>query len=194
MINEALRQFEDIHTHVVGNANAVCSLSPKEAMALSRAATPQPYSIMLHPWLANENLLAEFLEAVEVCASDPRFVAVGECGLDATCATPLHVQRQCLEAALRAAHRCHKPVILHIVKTWDALLEITREVFGAGGAAAAESEGCRLIIHGFRKNLVLAQQLVAHGYYISLGKRYNPQVLAGISQDRLYRETDDSAM
>ena len=198
MILETLRQFDDIHTHIAGNPRAVCSLSPEKAIDLSRSDLNQPFSIMLHPWhicqYPDQSLIAQFAEAVMICSSDPRFVAIGECGLDNECNTPIDTQVLCFERALAIAKESHKPVILHIVKMWDQLLLSTRRVFGPNGAAEAEANGCRLIIHGYRKNLTLAQQLVAQGYYLSLGNRYNTDVLTGIQPDRLYRETDETAI
>lgn len=194
MILEALRQFEDIHTHVAGNPKAVCSLSPSEAIKMSHSDINQPYSIMLHPWYINDSLLKEFYEAVKICSSDSRFVAIGECGLDTNCETSIATQEKCFEEALLTARKYKKPVILHIVKSWDKLIQITNKVFGSKGAVCANSEGCRMIIHGFRKNAELAKQFVDLGYYISLGKKYNPEIPSTIEEDKIYHETDDSAM
>ena len=197
MIFETLKQFDDIHTHVMGNPRAVCSLPPEEAIILSRTSQDQPFSIMLHPWhicqYSGHDLLSQFAEAVSACSSDERFVAIGECGLDSKCDTPLSDQIACFEQALLIARQYRKPVILHIVRMWDQLLLSTRRVFGQGGAATADAEGCRLIVHGYRKNLALAQQLVAQGYYLSLGSKFNPAVLTGIAPEKIYRETDETA-
>ena len=197
MIFETLRQFDDIHTHVMGNPRAVCSLPPEEAIILSHTCQNQSFSIMLHPWQIcqhpRHDLFSQFAEAVSACSSDERFVAIGECGLDSECDTPLSDQIACFEQALLIARQYRKPVILHIVRMWDQLLLSTRRVFGQGGAATADAEGCRLIVHGYRKNLALAQQLVAQGYYLSLGSKFNPAVLTGIAPEKIYRETDETA-
>ena len=193
MIFEALRQFDDIHTHVVGNQNAVCSLPPEEAIALMRTDICQPYSIMLHPWHVTPQMVEDFTEATGLCAADKRFVAIGECGLDSNCPTPIDLQRQGFVTALLSAKELHKPVVLHIVRQWDEMIRLTRKVFGKGGAHAADAQGCRLIVHGFRKNLPLAQQLVGEGFYLSLGHKYNPDVEKGIAPEKIYHESDDSA-
>lgn len=194
MILEALRNFDDIHTHVKAGPKSICSLPPKEAMALSRSDIDQPYSIMLHPWYTNQQMIDDFVEAVEICASDPRFVAIGECGFDANCQTPFPMQEKSLTIALQSARKHQKPVILHVVKSWDALFAAVDLTFGLSGAISADAEGCRMIVHGFRKNEVFAQQLIRLGYYISLGCKYNPKVLSTIDKDRVYFETDNSAM
>lgn len=68
--------------------------------------------------------------------------------------------------------------------------QIVNEVWSKDGASAASDAGCPLIIHGYRKGLVLAQELVRHGFYLSLGEKYNSDVAKQISSSNLYHETD----
>lgn len=182
MIYGALREFDDIHTHIKAGPRSICSLSPKEAIELSRTDIEQPYSIMLHPWYINAELLAEFHEAIEICRQDSRFVAIGECGLDTNCETELSVQEEGFIAALTAAKNLHKPVIVHIVKAWDRLIQLIDQY--------GDKENSPIVIHGYRKNVQLAQQLVARGYFLSLGKKYNVEVPKIIPKDKLFHETD----
>ena len=51
-----------------------------------------------------------------------------------------------------------------------------------------------LIVHGFRKGPQLAQQLLDVGFHISLGEKFNPEVAKIVPSDRLWRETDESAL
>lgn len=194
MISEPLRQFSDIHTHHKGDPSAVCSLQPSEAIELCRSDENQPFSIMLHPWHANVELDMQFLNAINFCKADPRFVAIGECGLDKNCDTPLDVQLHSFEIALRTAKEMHKPVILHVVKMWDPMFKVVNAIFGSQGAIKADTEGARLIVHGFRKNAQLARQLVDAGYYLSLGNKFNPDVISVINSNKIYHETDETAI
>ena len=182
MIYGALSEFDDVHTHVKAGPRSICSLSPKEAVELSRTDIEQPYSIMLHPWYINAELLTEFLKAIKICQKDPRFVAIGECGLDTNCDSDPAIQEEGFIAALTAAKELRKPVIVHIVKAWDRLFQLVDQY--------GDKENCQIVIHGYRKNVQLAQQLVARGYYLSLGKKYNVEVPKVIPKEKLLRETD----
>ena len=182
MISETLRAFEDIHTHVSGNPKAICSLPPKEAIEMCRSNSNQPYSIMLHPWYIDQKLIEEFVEAVKFCKDDPNFIAIGECGLDSNCETPAELQQEGFVEALKTAKKLHKPVIVHIVKAWDRLFQLVDQY--------GDVKNAPVVIHGYRKNVQMARQLVARGYYLSLGHKYNVDVPKMIAKDRLFHETD----
>lgn len=182
MISGTLRAFDDIHTHVLGNPKAICSLSPKDAIEMCRNQGNQPYSIMLHPWYIDQNLINEFRDAVEICKDDTNFIAIGECGLDSNCETQIELQQEGFIEALTTAKKLHKPVIVHIVKLWDKLLKLVNQY--------GDMENAPVIIHGYRKNVQLAQQLVDRGFYLSLGEKYNVDVPKVIPKDKLFHETD----
>ena len=184
----------DIHTHVPSGPNSICSLPPLKAIEMSRSNLNQPYSIELHPWYASTSLLEEFLEACEICKDDERFVAIGECGLDTLAISDknksldvsLETQKHCFKQSLLKAKELHKPAILHIVKAWELLYEIVDEVF----PSLSNPSDPILIVHGFRKNVTFAKQLISRGFYLSLGEKYNPEVLSLIPSGKIFRETD----
>lgn len=179
----SLHRFSDIHTHTPGQPGTVLSIPISEVEGI---VADQHYSLQLHPWHLTS---AEEISAFEVCArglaDDPRFVAIGECGLDPLCHTPLALQHQAFLAALRLAKELDKPVVIHCVRLWDLLLQDIRQVF-----TPEECLRQPLIIHGFRKGPQLARQLLNAGLSLSLGQKYNEQTLALIPAERLYRETD----
>ncbi|MCF0179336.1 MAG: TatD family hydrolase, partial [Bacteroidales bacterium] len=76
--------------------------------------------------------------------------------------------------------------ILHIVKAWELLYEIVDEVF----PSLSNPSDPILIVHGFRKNVTFAKQLISRGFYLSLGEKYNPEVLSLIPSGKIFRETD----
>ena len=49
-----------------------------------------------------------------------------------------------------------------------------------------------LIVHGFRKGPQLARQLLAAGFHLSLGEKFNPEVARIVPTSRLWFETDES--
>lgn len=186
----SLCQFTDIHTHVPGRPNSILSISPSEVEGIcaSNAQLPekerQYYSLQLHPWyVQSEADIEEFVRCAYQHHDDPQLVAIGECGLDGLCATPLSLQEQAFLAALQVAQQLQLPVIIHCVRHWDRLLALTTSL--------KWSQDCPLIIHGFRKGPQLALQLLNAGFSLSLGLHYNHDVPALIPSDRLYHETDE---
>lgn len=186
----SLCHFSDIHTHVPGRPHCILSIPPSEVEGIcaSNALLPdaerQYYSLQLHPWhICSETDIEAFVQCALAHRNDPQLVAIGECGLDALCSTPLPLQEQAFLAALRVAQQLQLPVIIHCVRRWDRLLALTSSI--------KWNQDCPLIIHGFRKGPQLAQQLLNAGFSISLGLHYNPDAAALIPSDRLYHETDE---
>ena len=148
----------------------------------------QPYSLQLHPWhLSSVADIASFEAKAKCLADDPLFVAVGECGLDALCDTPLPLQHEAFLSALRVAKALHRPVIVHCVRLWDAMMRDVKQIF-----THEECLQLPVIVHGFRKGPQLAQQLLNAGFSISLGLHYNEATRAIIPAERLFFETDNN--
>lgn len=149
-------------------------------MSNEKQETKQYYSLQLHPWhLTGLQDIEAYVSKARQLRDDPYFVAIGECGLDALCTTPLPLQVEAFRTALQVADELQNPVIIHCVKLWSQLLAETKGHQGL------------MIIHGFRKGPELASQLLDAGFSLSLGKHYHPEVLKMIPQDRLYFETDE---
>lgn len=179
-----MQRFSDIHTHRPGKPSSVLSISVTDVeqvlMSNEKLETKQYYSLQLHPWhLTGLQDIETYVSKARQLRDDPYFIAIGECGLDALCDTPLPLQTQAFKAALQVAAELHKPVIIHCVKLWSQLLTETKGHQGL------------MIIHGFRKGPELARQLLDAGFSLSLGQHYHPEVRAMIPQDRLFFETDE---
>lgn len=188
-----MNDLTDIHTHTPGRSEALLSLPPLVAMDLhNHPDEPQPYSIELHPWHLVPSTLTDFRQAVDACCDDPRWRAVGECGLDRLCDTPAALQREAFLLALHTARTSGKPVVIHCVRQWEELDRCVREVWGASGAQAAADAGLPLILHGFRKGPALALQLLRAGYAFAFGPHFHTDTVRLIPEHRLYCETDDS--
>ncbi len=183
-----LKELADAHTHHTGRSHALLSLAPSEALA----GCNTPYSISLHPWHLNEgNPLALFQQAIEQKRNDSLFLAIGECGLDNQCQTPLAKQLDAFRMSLHMAHRFNKPVIIHCVGCWNEVIREVTDQFGKPTPSGAAFQPTCLI-HGFRKGPQLAQQLLKAGFCLSLGEKFNPEVARLIPEDRLFIETDES--
>lgn len=118
---------------------------------------------------------------------DPAVVAIGETGLDALRGAPLDIQEEIFRQHIKASEELGKPLIIHLVKAYDRLMSIRKEMRPA----------IPWIIHGFRGKPQLVGQLSSAGasnqIYFSIGERFNAESIAVIPSDRLLIETDESA-
>lgn len=179
-----LTTFSDIHTHHSGQPDAILSAPPAVAMALAKEnMEQQSYSLQLHPWHINKVLIEEFRQAIDQCKDDPHLVAIGECGLDKHSEVPMEQQQEAFGVAMESARLLQLPVIIHCVNAWAELIAVHRQFTDVP-----------MIVHGFRKGLPLAQQLIHEGIAISLGEKYHPEVAAAIPDELLYFETDESTL
>lgn len=192
-----LHRFADIHTHVGPCPEAILSLpvGRVEAVVAANAALPeaarQCYSLQLHPWhLCSEADVFAFCATAHRLADDPAFVAIGECGLDGLCDTPPALQQKAFLTALHTARQMELPVIVHCVRLWGDMMRCVHQVFPE---LRSDPEAWRrhlVIVHGFRRGLPLAQQLLEAGFCLSLGPKHDPRVAQTLPSERLYAETD----
>ena len=181
------RQLADIHTHTPGRPDALLSLLPEQFSP----TVDTPFSLSLHPWYLGDDSVDAFHRTLAECHDHPWLMGIGECGLDLRCPTPIGLQQAAFLASLKAARDLHLPTIVHCVGAWGSLQSFVRQVWGNGGAHAALEADAPIIIHGFRKGPQLASQLLAEGFCLSLGRRYNEAVLPLIPPDRLFHESDE---
>ena len=166
----------DAHTH---NGDSPCSLINVEP-----GFTPHPglnYSLGIHPWHAADTTPNK-LETLHSQAALPQVKAIGETGLDKNSPAP-ELQLALLHKHIALSESLHKPLILHVVGTYNDIVAIRKKIRPAQP----------WIIHGYRGKPQLTAELLRHGFYLSLGQRYNPQSATLIPSDRLLLETDTSA-
>lgn len=141
------------------------------------------YSLGLHPWYA-EDYSPTSLEALHVHIKQrPRgLCAIGECGLDKLCTTPFETQLEGFRLQIALSEQLHYPLIIHLVKAWDELLSLRKEI----------KPQMPWIIHGFRGKPTQAQQLLNLGLLLSFSKYYHPESLRlAQAYDALFLESDD---
>jgi len=121
------------------------------------------YAAGVHPWWVG-NLYSQGFDSQQLQAQltaeleQPACRAVGECGLDALCETPMTLQQQVLKVHLEVAAACDKPVILHCVKAHNELLQ------------ALDASGVkRGVVHAFTGSAELAHQYWRRGFYLGIG-------------------------
>lgn len=116
------------------------------------------YALGIHPLYvdrAREDDIGRLQEAVTEALRDPRFVAIGEIGVDNHVERPDRTRQHWFYAEqLRIARRCGLPVILHVRRSADDLLKFLRRIEVGGGIAHAfngsDDQARRLIERGLR--------------------------------------------
>lgn len=120
------------------------------------------YALGMHPlWLAEavENDIERLREGVQESLADPRFVAVGEIGIDLV-EPSVDIARQewFFREQLRIARQADVPVIVHVRQSADLLLKHLRRIEVPGG-----------IIHAFNGSTQQAGQFIARGFRLGFG-------------------------
>ena len=148
------------------------------------------YALGIHPMYtpqASEDDLQTLALALQQHAADPRLVAVGEIGLDGF-VPGLDMARQQLfyKAQLKLAQQHDLPVILHVRRSADLLLQGLRQTPVKGGIA-----------HAFNGSLQQAQQFIDMGFKLGFGgaltfeRAHQLRMLATqLTLDALVLETD----
>ena len=120
------------------------------------------YALGIHPLCvgrAQDDDLDRLQEALQQHRDDPRLVAVGEIGLDHF-VPGLDRERQArfYTAQLKLARDAGLPVVLHVRRSADSLLQGLRRIAVAGGIA-----------HAFNGSAVQAQHFTARGFKLGFG-------------------------
>lgn len=177
--------YVNLHTHTFEHPDsvwAVCNQYPHEYQV-----NKAKYSIGIHPWYIDENRIESDIKTIKQKLSDANCIALGECGLDKKIKTELTTQIRVFEAQLELVKQTTKPIIIHCVSAFDELI------------ASKKKSGITnpFIIHGFSKNIQVANQLLNQGFYLSFGKHLiqNTElasVFTCIPNEKIFLETDNS--
>jgi TatD DNase family protein len=183
----------DIHCHR-STSNDHTRIVSLDTLALANATldhftykncTAGHVSIGVHPWHIERTDLAQAQAQLDQLASNSTVLAIGECGLDRTIATPLPLQFEAFSWQIALSERLGKPLIVHCVRAFSELLQLKKQL----------SPNQPWIIHGFTGKPALASQLLQHGCYLSFGKAllHHQQTQNSLSitpLERLFLETD----
>lgn len=166
-----------------------------EAVArLAHAAPNASYALGIHPihvpQATDEDLVA-MRAAVEAALGDPRFVAIGEIGLDffipLLCEPAMREkQERFFRAQLRIARDFGLPVLTHVRRSQDQVLKHLRQIAPAGGIA-----------HAFNGSEQQAAGFIKLGMHLGFGGAMTftralqiRRLAAGLPLDRIVLETD----
>ncbi len=138
-----------------------------DAVATLAAGAPNlSYALGIHPICvpqAREEDLLALRACVEAAMNDPRFVAIGEIGLDffiPMLCEPAMREKQDLffREQLRVARDFGLPVLMHVRRSQDQVLKHVRQIRQAGGIA-----------HAFNGSFQQAQMYIDLGFKLGFG-------------------------
>lgn len=172
----------DAHTHILKH-NAVVDLDPVTLPAGPALKRGFFYSVGIHPWNVGK-VNGRSIRLLAALAAEPSVVAIGECGLDAVGADDrgqtLERQTELLRVHFDLSERLEKPLLLHIVRAFPEIIALKKKW----------RPSQPWIIHGFRGKPQLARELLAHGFYLSFGEKYNSESFAITPPSHRLRESD----
>lgn len=175
----------DIHTHRprinTAEVESRVSYSPNEALT-----TEGLYSVGLHPCRV-EDMTDEALALLVQRLSEEsnRIWAIGEAGLDKLSSVDMGLQEHYLRAQIALSEHWEKPLVLHCVRAYSELIALRR-------MTKAKQ---MWIIHGYRKGVKLAEQLLDAGFYLSFGQYFDVEALRlAKARQRMFTETDDALL
>jgi TatD DNase family protein len=151
---------------------------------------------------------AEHFEGLKAGAQHPKFVAIGEIGLDYFYDYPRDAQARIFVRQLALARELRRPIIVHCRDAWSDLRRILRQYLEPGsadaevtvagsGAGPAARQGGAGILHCFTGSLEDALDLIKIGFYVSFAGNLTYRRSEGLRatarllhRDRLLAETD----
>lgn len=153
-----MAKYIDIHTH-----------NPREDVL-------SPTMAGIHPWQADREWQLPDFAHCDI---------IGETGLDYACKVDKEAQRRLFIEHIKGAETAQKPIVLHVVRAIEDVLEILKSHKGLRG----------VVFHGFVGSWQQAKRCIEQGYYLSFGVRSlrspkTREVIEKIPHTQLFCETD----
>lgn len=143
------------------------------------------YTYGIHPWFLDENNLDRLLTDVKNSSELPGIIAIGEAGFDRLKGPSSEIQRKAFEDQIMISEKIKKPVVIHCVRAWDELLAVHKKF----------RPKMPWLVHGFRGNIELANQLLSKGMYLSFWFDFvirpeSSRLIKQLPGDKIFLETD----
>ena len=143
------------------------------------------FSAGIHPWYIH-NIEKQY-ELLLSLVSSTNCLAIGECGIDKICNTPLLIQEKAFRLQCEIAKQLQKPIIIHAVKSHFDCMKIINEY-----------QLKKVIFHGFNNRYTILEKISANNFYFSFGnalfnnRSHANALIPKISLSQLFFETDES--
>lgn len=181
--------YIDIHTHAENIDNKKFSIRSFSIVDNNNIPVNKTFSAGIHPWDSEKFNYSHF-DTLRKISNKNKFIAIGEAGLDKLQGAELQIQKNIFKGQIELSERTKRPLIIHCVKYFNELIEMHKEI----------KPKSPWIIHSFRKNVALAQDLIARGIYLSFGADLlntssNPyKYFSELNKEFIFVETDDSQL
>ncbi len=160
-----------------------------QVQAISEAYAPVFWAAGTHPMSAAEEPLVSVDDLVRL-AEHPKFVAIGETGLDYHyTADSMDIQQESLRVHIEAARQTGLPLIIHARAADDDMARILTEEHNAGAYSC--------VMHCFSSSRALGMAALDLGFYLSMsGITAFPkstelrEIFCDVPKDRILVETD----
>lgn len=152
-----MKPYIDLHTHQQHPKDDVIAVY-NQLLHEETVIPTHLFSAGLHPWYADQLSLEILSAALDKSSTSRNFVAFGETGLDKVCKIPMQIQQDVFELHLNMAVKKKKPLIIHCVKAWDELIEIS------------SNYQTTKTLHGYNGSAELTKRLLQQGFSFSIGK------------------------
>lgn len=173
--------YSGINSHCHDRAARLLTLSLDEYRGYE-AVSGQRLVVGLHPWDSKGVEKERVEEVLSAAIADERVVAIGEVGIDPLRGADVARQEELLRVQLAMAAEAGLPVMFHIVRRYDIMMRLRREL------RPVQAWG----VHGFRGNREVVRQLSRAGIYVSVGLKYNAAAVREIPEELLLLETDEA--
>lgn len=173
-------------TRCVVNATRESDWSAVEALARDHPDFISP-AFGIHPWHAYTATSGWQERLAAILEKHPQ-ASIGECGLDQWVAEPsLAIQRPVFSDQLRLARELDRPITIHCLKAWGALLDCFAET----------PPPSRFLMHSFGGSIETARRLIPleacfsfSGHFLHPRKSAVIDVFRQLPLDRILLETD----
>ncbi|GAE66171.1 TatD DNase family protein [Chryseobacterium indologenes] len=142
-----------------------------------------PYSIGIHPNDIDIRHKEQQVDWLRTTMFENCF-AIGECGLDSLVPIDQKIQEDFFLQQIKISNEVKKPLIIHCVRKFYEVISFKKKAEQA------------MVIHGFNKKRQIAEDLLAHNFYLSFGKAvlYNlslQDILKNTPTEKIFLETDN---
>jgi TatD DNase family protein len=179
--------YIDIHIHGGKPAAGIFMLESLMAHedSLPRDLPGIAYTYGIHPWFLDEDNQEQLIGRVEKYFGLPGIIAIGEAGFDKLKGASPELQLKIFGQQVMMAEKAGKPMVIHCVKAWDELLAVRKKI----------KPEMPWLVHGFRGNKILANQLISKGMYLSVWFEFalrpeSADLLRFLPSNRFFLETD----
>jgi TatD DNase family protein len=179
--------YIDIHVHGGKPTEGIFLL---ESLMAHEKKNPEDlpgvaYTFGIHPWFLNENNFVQQLNNVIENVANPGIIAIGEAGFDKLRGPLPDLQLRVFEKQIALSEDMKKPVVIHCVRAWEELLAVRKKL----------KPTMPWLVHGFRGNEKLADQLLSKGMFLSIWYDFvlRPEsagLLRALPKNRFFLETD----